>query len=66
MYCSRHSTTLTTRGGAVAFSQDVLQIDGRGCLAAIGALKKGRSRHIRLTVSSFLNAKKAIKKGDVV
>jgi hypothetical protein len=36
-----------------------------GCLAAIGALKKGRSRHIRLTVPHFLNAKKATKKGDV-
>jgi hypothetical protein len=31
----------------------------------IGALKKGRSRHIRLPVPGFLNAKKAIKKGDV-
>ena len=36
-----------------------------GCLAAIGALKKGRSRHIRLTVPHFLNAKKAITKGAV-
>jgi hypothetical protein len=47
----------------MAASHETMRLMGAGCtgcFVAIGALQNGRSRHIRLTVPGFLNAKKAI------